>query len=362
MTLLDFEERCASGLKAAQTLAHDMFADLDLEQGGFSWWQSYFDPAHRVWASDYSYALVRDLSHRLRQASFALKQFAEGWYSEEHVIGSRNTLQPEAFVDTSPEGKRRDERIDASIGTFFTSCGSVLDELAGAAVMVLGLGTDLVTVSWKDIARGENGKARATLGPSGTPGRERQEAVLSALWDRATHGPDGWLKWTLSMRNLLVHRAPRMSWKRFYRTDRLHMVLPLPKNPELTDAEAVILAHNEEDVLLKEHASVTMTGVLELVNDLLAATAQDLTVVWRERRRDPGLIAQSRQQWKTPFPKRRGLSGFEGFEPGTKIPTTGRESVAIHPDEGARWKAAKMLDADRSFWDSVIAKYGAEQR
>ncbi|MET7751155.1 hypothetical protein [Micromonospora sp. NPDC005367] len=66
-------------------------------------------------------------------------------------------------------------------------------------------------------------------------------------------------------------------------------------------------------MLLPEHASDTMAGVLDQLVGLAAAAGVSLDAVWQRRRGQPDLLRQASEQWSVLYPRKRDLSGFAGF-------------------------------------------------
>jgi hypothetical protein len=202
---------------------------------------------------------------------------------------------------------------------------------------------------------GSDSDRNRLLAPLGTEGRTLQDELLSTVVTTALAGPHGWLAWTQGMRNAITHRAHRFVMRRFYRINRrgqLEYALHLAKDPQLTDAEAFVLAADPSDIVLWEHAGTTMAGVLDQLLALTSHAFQAMDAVWQRRREQPGVLSQAEEQWKSIYPTKRDLSGFRGF--GVRLPAAEGE-MRISPDTGKRFRAAKILDSDRPYWWEAFA-------
>jgi hypothetical protein len=288
----------------------------------------------------------------LAHAAWHERSFAEAWYPETLWLRAQAKAGwPE--VQRGRAEATRDTRIEVSVAGFFQACGSVLDNLAALAIGALGLKSDLVTASWTAVAKAAAGSGGFLQDPGA--GRDLQDAALVQIQHGALADPRGWLKWTLDMRHLLVHRARRIEVRQHYRVRRngpdLDYVLLLPRNPQLTEVEAFVLGAAPEDLVLREHAGSVMAGVLDRVNGLVELSAEALAGAWRRRREDPELVKQPAQQWSEVFPRRRDLSGFSGFR--QDVPAMQGE-FRVAPEMNRRFQAAKVLDDERGFWPSSL--------
>ncbi|MCW3819599.1 hypothetical protein ONA91_34700 [Micromonospora sp. DR5-3] len=355
----DPETRVAAAVKAVGRVHQMMFDDLDNARGGFGWWHGYLGQAHTIFASDYLLQIAGQIGSCLRTAAWHELEFRENLFADTEWHRRNALTGPSLIAERGPVELRRQHRIGAAVDGFFTSCGSALDAIAGAGIGVLSLRTDLVTASWSTLKKAAIGTDRERdrlLAPKGSKAREVQEAAIKEILAAADGGPHGWLPWTLSMRNTLVHRAHRFTVHHLAWTDRrrgklMHSV-HLPRDPQLTDIEAFVLGEKVDQMLLPEHAGDTMAGVLDQLVDLAATAGTQLEAVWQRRRADPELLRQATEQWPVLYPAKRDLSGFAGF--GGAVEITG--NMHVSPQAGRRFAASRILDGNREFWQAEFTK------
>ncbi|MEV5767953.1 hypothetical protein AB0L34_25730 [Micromonospora sp. NPDC052213] len=355
----DPHARVAAAVTTVGRVHQMMFDDLDNARGGFGWWHGHLGQAHTVFASDYLLQITGQIGSCLQAAAWHELEFREQMFADTDWY-RRNALSgPSPLAERGPAELRRQHRIDAAVDGFFTSCGSALDAVAGTGIGVLSLRTDLVTASWSTFtkaAAGTEKERNRLLAPRDSEARDMQDAALKEILAAAEQGPHGWLPWTLSMRNMLVHRAHRFTVHHIYWTDRrrgkLAHSLHLPRDPQLTDIEAFVLGEKVHDMLLPEHAGDTMAGVLDQLVSLAATAGLQLEAVWQRRRGDPELLRQANEQWPALYPTKRDLSRFTGF--GGAVEITGNMNVS--PQAGRRFAASRIFDGNQQFWQAAFTE------
>ncbi|MFI7578409.1 hypothetical protein [Micromonospora sp. NPDC049497] len=362
----DPHARVAAAVTVVGRLHQLMFDDLDNTRGGFGWWHGHLGQAHTIFASDYLLQITGQIGSCLRTAAWHELEFREQVFADTEWYRRNATSGPSPIAERGPAERRREHRIDAAVAGFFTSCGSALDAIAGAAIGVLSLRTDLVTASWgsmKKACSGTDKERDKLLAPAGTEAQEMQEKALRAILDVAEQDPHGWLPWTLSMRNTLVHRAHRFTVHHLHWTDRrrnqLAHTVHLPRDPQLTDIEAFAIGTKVHDMLLPEHAGDTMAGVLDQLVALASTAGAELEAVWQRRRGQPDLLRQATEQWPELYPRKRDLSGFAGFGGTTELgkgPSASEDSMHVSPQAGRRFAAARILDGNQAFWQAQFTK------
>ncbi|MER6589668.1 hypothetical protein [Micromonospora chalcea] len=331
-----------------------MEVDLSEARGGFGWWYGYFDQPRVIFASDYLLQITGQMRNMLNMAAWHETAFNEAWYAETTWLRQHANRGVDPFTMRGDPEEKRAARIDAALTGFFQACGSSLDFLAACTIGVLGIAADLVTASWTTVTAAKTGPdkvRRNLLAGEDSPARILQDDAISNILTAFDRQPSGWLTWALDMRNVMIHRAHRFELRRFYRRsqrDELQYVLHLPKNPQLTDAEAFVLGEQPQDLLLWEHAGTTMSGVLDNLIGAATQTVDLLYDIWQRRRNDPALLAQPDAQWKKVYPERRDLSLFGGF--GAEVAPVGNEQVHVPPATARRLRAAKLLDSGRPYW------------
>ncbi|XTZ14784.1 hypothetical protein ACQSSU_25450 [Micromonospora echinospora] len=348
-------DRVKPVLTPLNALYREMEADLNDARGGFGWWYGHFDQASVTFASDYLLQTVEQIADTLGEAAQHEREFNEAWYAQ--TMRLRQDPRRSAYVLqlNSVAARKYKLRIDKALAGFFCACGSSLDSLAACTMGVLGLRADLVTASWSTITTATTGNERARrrlLAAEDTPARKLQDDAVSSI-HHALHGePDGWLAWTLDMRNMMVHRPrrirPHIIYRR-HRRDQLQLAMQLPRNPQLTDAEALVISDRDTDLYLREHAGTTLNGVLSNLIQATSTIANILQNTWRTRRNDPALLTQPKEQWQKLYPERRDLSHFSGFG-GNPLPPTDEKVMATPVLVNRRLRAARLSDEDRSYW------------
>jgi hypothetical protein len=336
-----------------------LVGDLDEVRGGLRPLHGHLDQPRVIMCSDHLLQVAGELSSSVEAMGDNLRVFNEAWTAETYAYRGVIQAGGPLFPGRGDQEVRRERRITASVGGFFIACGSALDAVAATTIGVLGLAQDLVTAGWPNVG-GDTDQRRKSIATAGNPAQQVQQSALALLDDAVAHGPDGWLPWTLGMRHMLIHRAKRFDMRRFYRLskrDQLTFVLHLPKEPQLTDVEAMILDEDPTAVWLWEHAGDTMAGVRQQLVSLVGTISGELGRVWRVRQANPGVITQPVKQWREMFPRRRDRTGFTGF--GTVVPPIADgESLHINPLMGSRLRAAKLVQSgsdENEFWPRALA-------
>ncbi|MBR7833627.1 hypothetical protein KDL01_10150 [Actinospica durhamensis] len=352
----DYRARCADGVAGTVRLYQELFSDLDPIRGGFGWWHGHLDQARSILAGDYLISVCEQVSQCLTRAAWHEKTFNEAWFAEARWMrAALATGREQAPHERSEMDEQRAVRIETSLDGFFQACGSVLDNLAAVAIGTLGLSTDLVTADWNVIGKAAGGEAKLLQAPT-SPGRTVQDKAVERIQHSAAAGPDGWLRWTIGMRNLLVHRGRRMQVRYFYRVKQRpgaepEYVLLLTRNPQLTEIEDLALGLGIDSMMLREHAGNTMAGVLARLNTLTVEAMEIFAQVWTARRADPALLPPPEGLWKQLYPKKRDLSGFNGFS--DTVPMSEGE-MRVSPDMARRFQSAKVLDGPRDIWVGLL--------
>ncbi|MFE0593009.1 hypothetical protein [Micromonospora echinospora] len=348
-------DRVKPALTPLHALYKEMEADLNDARGGFGWWYGHFDQASVMFATDYLLQTVEQIADTLGEAAQHEREFNEAWYGQTTRL--RQDPGNAAYVRhlNSVSVRKYALRIDKALAGFFGACGSSLDFLAACTIGVLGLRADLVTASWSTIATAKSGNEkvrRRILATEDTAGRKLQDDAVSDIYHTLHGEPDGWLTWTLDMRNMMIHRPrrihPHMIYRR-HRRDELQLAMQLPRNPQLTDAEALVISDRDTDLYLWEHAGTTLDGVLSNLIQATSKIANILQSAWLARRNEPTLLKQPKEQWQKVYPERRDLSHFSGFG-GDTLPPTDQKVTATPGLMDRRLRAARLTDEDRSYW------------
>ena len=120
----------------------------------------------------------------------------------------------------------------------------------------------------------------------------------------------------------------------------------LVSDPELTDAEALGMAHQHSPVL-EEDARQTMDGLIGDLRRLMNGMGAALLDAWRTRRANPTTTVQPLQkQW--PEVRRKKQQYFPGYRPGSMPFDPG--SWTANPHYVRRMQAGSLLDPDVALW------------
>lgn len=247
--------------------------------------------------------------------------------------------------------------LDRELVGFFRAAGSLLDCLAAVTIGVLRLP--------RSIQRADAGD----LGRLAALAEQAQEPVAS-VWSRASAvveaaragGPDGWLEWTVEMRNAVIHRARQLqSWlpQANGRPGQPQFVVPttvpmrrliryrphLRRTPWQTDLLALASAPGADDTWLAEPATVTLAGALTGLRGLVEAFADVLLDVWRACADGTLVLSAPAEVWATeptsPRWRVEAAAGFLGFAPDT--PTVPLDSIVMHGSDARRVQIAERL-------------------
>jgi hypothetical protein len=229
---------------------------------------------------------------------------------------------------------------------------SSLDCLAGVVIGVAALPLSILKADFKqtrsvlgriDGAVGAGAKAQADFAA-------RLEAAIAAA------GPQGWLDWTLDLRNMLVHRGRRIELGQYLpitpilfgpdgnRAPRARRVSHLPRDPGRSDIEVFI--DTPWSMVLHEEGTRTLQGLMNSTLILLEAAAEHMVDLWRWRRTRPSDLCQPADQWKNGPSKQS--TGFNGYAPGSLPLQPGMGMM--HPRTARRFHAAAVDDVARPRW------------
>ena len=164
------------------------------------------------------------------------------------------------------------------------------------------------------------------------------------------------VKWTLDLRNMLVHRGRRFEYGQFvprspllYGADsqrllRARRITHLPRDPGRSDVE--VFLDTPWTLVLREEGERTLRGLIGSTKTLLETTAMDLLDLWRWRRDHPASLRQPAAQW--PNGRSTQSTGFNGYAPGTL--EFAPDMVMVHPVAARRFHAAALDDPARPQW------------
>ncbi len=337
--LLRIAEPLGLDLADLVALGDEIIGNLDPKVYGIGWWSAYsdIDRKTRILLSDYLATLARTVPDNLVEARIerleldhAVEDFRQ-WFERRVSPGRRLVVKP-------PRGPFDDlavRRVNTHVAGMLRAWGTALDCIAGTTVGVAGLPTDL--------KRADAKTAREALAKAAVnhPRLTALQADLAQAEDDA--GPGGWREWLLGMRHTFVHRARRTgTWSGdIDRTGVTGFSLQLPVSPDLTEVEAVVHAGGQVASTFTAPAADMLDRLERTVNAYAVEVSRILLALWRERREDPTLIAQSPRQWKQPTGIIHPIPQFHGF-PDLTTPRHEVTSLDVGEEAYARLRAAAV--------------------
>jgi hypothetical protein len=351
-----FTERLGLHLRVAGQLSEEILNDLDETGYGVRWWQGYpkLPTKKRILISDHLVAAAGYVPIYVRQALLHYRETECAWEEMGDTVfrrGRENAGLVPGRQET-PEDDLPFALADLHTTDFFRALGSALDCFAAVVIGVLGFPSPIVKASLPAVRQPLALHGQDTKIPAGRPDKILAQSLAGMI---AQSGPPGWLDWTIAMRNMLVHRAPRLRLVNFpevvpalalpNHVNRLQTEALLPRDPRITDVEAFRAAGTWPTALLDEPASLTMLGSLESARALLEGVSEKLLHVWVTRRANPSLIQQPAQQWvqTTPPP-----ATFNGYSPGSAKGLHG--ILRVPPATAKRLRAASLMDDQLGNW------------
>ncbi len=322
-------------------------ADLSVEWWGYEQLADISDEHQRAIVSDQILVTARAVAANLREAAAHTANVVAG-------VGPNGRAMPDP---EHPSELQRLYDLDRELVGFFRAAGSLLDCLAAVTIGVLRL-----PLSIQRAEAGDLGRMAAHA--------EQGEEPLASVWTRATEAvegvraasPDGWLEWTIEMRNAVIHRARQLQiWlpranrqpgqPQFYVLSdqpigRLARYEPhLRRRPWLPDLLALVSADGAEDNWLSEPATVTVEGTLDRIHQLGESLAGVLLNVWDEVGAGGVELPAPVREWAiraaSPPWRIAAAESFLGFEPETRTAPLG--SITMSPQDARRMQIAERL-------------------
>lgn len=317
-------------------LGDEIIADLDPAAYGIGWWRAYtaIDRQSRILLSDYLAACARAVADNLVEAQVerleldhALDDFRQ-WMNRGIGDGERDTVE----APISPYEDLASYRLNGHLAGVLRAWGSALDCLGGCIVGVAGLEENLVKAAL------QSALARLDKQKTGSKVLERLHADLEQA--EASAGPPGWRPWLLGMRHTAVHRGRRTgTFQSVLQGGKVtEFNLRLPVQADLTDIEAIVQAQGVLAATFDSPATAVLDQLGQTVASYISDACSILIALWRDRRADPSLLAQSPKQWKQPA-SRIVPAAFQGF-PGLASPPTKVTSLGVSPEGERRYLSA----------------------
>jgi hypothetical protein len=121
----------------------------------------------------------------------------------------------------------------------------------------------------------------------------------------------------------------------------------LPRDPGRSEVEVLRDTDNPMDVMLFEHAGLTLARLVQSTIHVVEETSAYLADLWQRRRATPALLAQPLAQWTEPTPRRS--TGFAGYDPDS-VEAIAAGQLHVAPQLGHRLRAAALLNDQRPQW------------
>lgn len=345
---------------SVRSLEQAILADFVTEAPyGIGWWAPSPGTSRRILIADQLYACVHSLADNLIEAALHHLELREAldaystWVSESVRLemGEPDVRSPEMWC---PMDEVRMEAIRIHVAGVSRAVAGALDCLAGAAIGVVGLPLSVLYADFDRLRKLFGNPTRLAAGQRGRQVQIDFGAKLEAVI--ADSGPDGWLEWTLGLRNMLVHRGRRRDAGMLVPTGPPRpgrdggVVLPvafefhLPRDPGRSEVEVLLDPSNQ--FVLEESCETTLDGVIGSTTKLADEVAKELLTIWQLRKNAPDLLLQPSSQWSGGVNKK--ALPFVGYAPGSAIfnPTEVRTSSA----DWKRITAAALDDGARGQW------------
>jgi hypothetical protein len=350
--------RLGVAVPSVQRLGATILVDFDDHRHGVGWWAPHPGRKRRILISDYLWQAVHSIQTNLVEAALHLWEARDAWDRESAAIADvpqwtpNGKLRPVMPSITTPMDEMPGALAQLHVAGFFRAIGSAVDCAGAAVVGVAGLRTPILRADMK-VAR----QAFAHVKGAG-PGPDRQRVLqrrIDELIEQA--GPQGWLAWATDYRNMLVHRARRTS-VRFLDLPkpvlvdrqsrpivRARAVPLLPVDPARSEIE--VLLHHHLQPYIEEEGGRVLDAVLESTRGLVDRVAAELGVLWAERKANPALITQPKEQWPDVTAP---AQTFLGYAP--KSYPLSMDTMVTSPSAAQRIKAAALDTVARKKWDA----------
>ena len=356
----DADARAAIGvsLRHWTTLEGEIFADFTEQPPyGIGWWAPDPGASRRILISDQLHCCLESVAGNLTEAALHWLEYLGASDRDSARLADAVKLTPTGPVISPPRPINPLEQLCPEFirihqAGIIRSLASTLDCLAGVIIGIAALPISILRADF-DKARARLAKINGALNVAAQMQAQfaaQLEAAISAA------GPQGWLDWTLDLRNMLVHRGRRIELGQFLPitavilgpdgqpVPRARRVAHLPRDPGRSDVE--VFLGTPWDTVLHEEGQQTLQGVMASTTYLVESLAVHLVDFWRWRRAHPADLRQPEEQWKD-GPSTQS-TGFNGYAPGSLALQSGLGMM--HPITARRFHAAALDDAARPQW------------
>jgi hypothetical protein len=341
-------------------LAAQVFHDFaEAAPYGVSWWAPHPGTRRRILISDQLFCCLASVSDNMTEAALHWLEYQDASERDsERLVDAVKVTASGVFIDPPRARHVYDQLcptfVRMNLAGMVRSLASALDCLAGVITGVAALPLSILKADLK-FARAALQRIDATANPGAKAQAEFGAQLETAIADA---GPEGWLDWTLDLRNMLVHRGRRLEIGQYVPRQpillgpdgqpvpRVRRVARLPRDPGRSDVE--VFLSNPQETILSEETDETLNGLINSTRALLDAIAGPLSALWTWRRSNAAALVQPASQWKDG--PSSVSTNFKGYKPSATQFQPGLGSV--HPDTARRIHAAALDDASRPRWSA----------
>ena len=354
------DARAAIGIKLPHwaSLETEIFADFVEQQPyGIGWWAPEPGTSRRILIADQLSCCLASVMGNMTEAALHWLEYLDASERDSARLAHAVKIVRSGLVIDPPRPRSASEQLAPHLvwmhqAGLIRAIASSLDCLAGVTIGVAALANSILKADFK--------QARAVLarinGAAGAGPKAQAEFGAQLEGAIAAAGPQGWIDWTLDLRNMLVHRGRRIELGQYLPilpvllgpdgkpAPRARRVSHLPRDPGRSDIEVFI--DTPWNMVLPEEGARTLQGLMNSTVLLLEAAAGHLLDLWRWRRAHPGDLRQPTDQWRNGPSKHS--TGFNGYAPGS-LPLEPSMGM-MHPVTARRFHAAAVDDAARRQW------------
>lgn len=354
------DARAAVGVNLQRwtSLENEILADFVEEQPyGIGWWAPNPGTSRRILIADQLACCLASVGGNITEAALHWLEYLDASDRDNAHLAHAVKMLPGGPVIDPPRPCCPSEQLAPDLirihqAGLIRAVASALDCLAGVVIGVAALPQNILKADFK--------QARTVLsridGAASIGAKAQAEFAMRLESAIAAAGPQGWLDWTLDLRNMLVHRGRRIELGQYLpitpvllgpdgnSAPRAHRVSHLPRDPGRSDIEVFI--DTPWNMVLHEEGTGTLQGIMNSTGLLLEAAAEHLLDLWRWRRAHPADLGQPKEQWKL-GPSNQSV-GFSGYAPGS-LPLEPSLGM-MHPATARRFHAAALVDSTRHEW------------
>ena len=298
-------------------------------------WLGVADAGTRVLISDFIVAAAETVEVSMVDAAVSHRSWRH-LFSGEAAEELHRRFTREPIPDLAPVRDFPLVMADRELAAFFVAIGSAFDRFGICIAGLVGLPVRLRRTDWREASR----VAMEIVGSRGELGTADALGRIGFPIEDGGFGPQGWLDWTLAMRNNFVHRPRRWS------ISPGRGVSCLPRDPDKTDVETARDSDGFNGMLLTENAVESLGGVIVSSAELIEHLSELLIGLCLARANGELAIDQpGERQW----PDVGAHSLFTGYAPGTvDLDAQFRQgAIVMSPSMGLRLIAAGLTDDRR---------------